>query len=169
MKIIGAPLDFLGLNTYAPLYVRADSGSPAGFSVVPWPESYPRMHMPWLYFGPQIIYWATRLASELWNVKDIYITENGCAAEDKLNASKEVDDTDRLMFLRQYLIAAHRTVSEGLPLRGYFLWSLLDNFEWACGYTKRFGITYVNYETRERIPKLSAKFYREVIARNAVV
>ncbi len=169
MKTIGAPLDFLGLNIYEPHYVRADSTSPAGFAVVPWPESYPRMHMPWLYFGPQAIYWAPRLAKEVWDVKDVYITENGCAADDKLNAAKEVDDTDRLMFVRQYLVAAHRAVSEGWPLRGYFLWSLLDNYEWAEGYTKRFGITYVNYETLERIPKLSAKFYREVIARNAVV
>lgn len=169
MKTIGAPLDFLGLNAYAPVYVRADSNSPAGFSTVPWPESYPRMHMPWLYFGPQVLYWASRLATELWNVKNIYITENGCASEDKLNTSKEVDDTDRLMYVRQHLIAAHRAVAEGWPLRGYFLWSLLDNFEWACGYTKRFGITYVNYDTLERIPKLSSKFYREVIARNAVV
>jgi beta-glucosidase len=169
MKTISTPLDFTGINAYSPVYVRADSARPEGFSTVPWPESYPRMSMPWLYFGPQILYWAVRHASEIWNVKNVYITENGCASDDKLNTSKEVDDTDRLMFVRQYLIAANRAVKEGLPLKGYFLWSLLDNFEWAYGYTKRFGITYVNYETLERIPKLSAKFYREVIARNAVV
>ncbi len=169
MKTIGAPLDFLGINAYSPQIVRADASTPAGFSVVPFADSHPRMHMPWLYFGPQVLYWAPRHAREIWNVNDVYITENGCAADDKLNTAKEVDDTDRLMFLRQYLIAAHRAVAEGWPLKGYFLWSLLDNFEWACGYTKRFGVTYVNYETQERIPKLSAKFYREVIARHAIV
>lgn len=169
MKIIAAPLDFVGANEYAPVCVRADAGSPDGFSVVPWSDSHPRMHMPWLYMGPQVLYWTPRLLQEVWNVKDVYISENGCAADDKLNASKEVDDTDRVMYLRQHLIAAQRAVAEGWPLKGYFLWSLLDNFEWACGFTKRFGIIYVNYETLERIPKLSAKFYREVIARNAVV
>jgi beta-glucosidase len=78
-------------------------------------------------------------------------------------------DTDRVMYLRNYLTAAQRATAEGYPLKGYFLWSLLDNFEWAEGYTKRFGITYVNYETLERIPKLSAIWYRNVIAANRVL
>jgi len=73
------------------------------------------------------------------------------------------------MYLRNHFIAAHRAVSEGWPLKGYFVWSLMDNFEWCWGYTKRFGIVYVNYTTLERTPKLSAKFYREVIAKNAVL
>ena len=73
------------------------------------------------------------------------------------------------MYLRNHFISAHRAVKEGWPLKGYFVWSLMENFEWASGYGKHFGITYVNYETLERTPKLSAKFYREVIARNAVV
>ena len=77
-------------------------------------------------------------------------------------------DLGRMMYLQQHLIQLHRAVAEGYPMKGYFLWSLLDNFEWTSGYTKRFGIHYVNYETLERIPKLSAKFYAEVIKRNAV-
>lgn len=126
------------------------------------------MEMPWLYLGPQIAYWGLRWANEIWGVQDVRITENGCAAEDKLTPDGEVYDTDRVMYLRNHFIAAHRAVSEGYPLKGYFVWSLMDNFEWCWGYTKRFGIVYVNYTTLERIPKLSAKFYREVIARNRV-
>ena len=76
-------------------------------------------------------------------------------------------DTARVMFLQQYLIHAHRCVAEGYPLKGYFLWSLMDNFEWTYGYTKRFGIYYTNYRTLERIPKLSAKYYKQVIANDA--
>jgi beta-glucosidase len=72
------------------------------------------------------------------------------------------------MYLQQHLIHAHRATAEGYPLKGYFLWSLVDNFEWAFGYTKRFGIHYVNFQTQERTPKLSAQFYADVIRRNAV-
>jgi len=168
MAAIGGPLDFVGLNMYAPTYIRA-ADCPSGFAVVPHPESYPRMELPWLYLGPQIAYWGPRWAKEIWDVDDVRITENGCASQDTLTPDNETYDTDRVMYLRNHFIAAHRAVSEGWPLKGYFVWSLMDNFEWCHGYTKRFGIVYVNYTTQERLPKLSAKFYREVIARNAVV
>jgi beta-glucosidase len=79
-----------------------------------------------------------------------------------------VYDTDRIMYLRNYLSQLQRAVSDGVPVKGYFLWSLMDNFEWADGYTNRFGLHYVDYATQRRTPKLSAAFYREVIARNAV-
>ena len=127
------------------------------------------MVMPWLYVGAPITYWAPRWLKEIWGVKAVYVTENGCAALDRLTTDGEVLDTDRVAYLRQHFIAAHRAVSEGWPLKGYFVWSLLDNFEWCFGYTRRFGIVYVNYETQARTPKLSAEFYREVIRRNAVV
>jgi beta-glucosidase len=126
------------------------------------------MHMPWLNIGPAITYWATRIVCELWNVPAVYITENGCAYPDQPKHNGEVLDLGRVMYFQNHFIHAHRAVSEGYPLKGYFVWSLLDNFEWAYGYTKRFGITYVNYETMQRTPKLSAKFYADVIKRNAV-
>jgi beta-glucosidase len=169
MAIIGAPLDFIGLNMYAPRIVKASPDAPHGFEVCTHPESYPRLNMDWLYIGPQITYWGPRHLADIWGVKSVYITENGCACKDKLTMDNEVWDTDRVMYLRSHFISAHRAVSEGYPLRGYFVWSLLDNFEWAFGYTRRFGIVYVNFETLERIPKLSARFYQEVIERNAVV
>lgn len=168
METIGAPLDFVGMNMYAPTYIRASENA-HGFAVVPHPESYPRLHMPWLYVGPQITYWGPRLVKEIWDVNEVYITENGCAAADRPAPDGEIHDTDRVMYLRNHFINAHRCISEGWPLKGYFVWSLLDNFEWAYGYSKRFGIMYVNYRTQERTPKLSAKFYREVIAGNAVM
>jgi beta-glucosidase len=166
MQAIGSPLDFVGLNVYQPDYVRADS-SPAGYSILKKPTSFPRMASPWLYIGPEVIYWAVRTVSDLWKPPAIYITENGCSANDVPDAGR-IDDTDRVMFLRNYLTHLHRAVAGHYPVKGYFLWSLLDNYEWADGYQKRFGIHYVDFATQQRIPKLSAHWYREVIARNAV-
>jgi beta-glucosidase len=167
MAIIGSPLDFVGINVYAPEYVRADN-SPDGYVVETLPSSYPRMASDWLKIGPEVIYWAVRNASEIWNPKGIYITENGTSSDDVVTSEGHIEDTDRVMFLRNYLTHLHRAASEGYPIKGYFLWSLLDNFEWADGYSKRFGLHYVDFKTQKRTPKLSADWYREVIARNAV-
>jgi beta-glucosidase len=122
----------------------------------------------WLTIGPEALYWAPRLAAELWGVKALYITENGTSAADTPDATGAINDLDRVMYLRNYLTQLQRATSEGVPVRGYFLWSLLDNFEWADGYATRFGLIHVEYETQKRTPKLSASFFREVIARNAV-
>lgn len=169
MKIIGAPLDFVGMNLYSPNYVRANPDRECGYERLSLPDGYPRMDSPWLFFGPQIIYWGPRLLKEIWGVNSVYITENGCSCKDRLAAKGDVIDLDRIMYLRNHLIAARRAVSEGWPLHGYFQWSLLDNFEWADGYNRRFGLFYVNYETQERIAKQSAHYYKEVIAQNAAV
>jgi beta-glucosidase len=168
LKIISSPLDFVGINIYTPTYIRAHS-SPLGFAVVPPPKSYPHMASPWLNIGPEALYWGPRHVAKIWNVKEIYITENGCSSSDIPAADGTVYDTDRVMYLRNYLSQLQRATSDGIPVRGYFLWSLMDNFEWADGYTNRFGLHYVDYATQKRTPKLSASFYREVIARNAVV
>ena len=167
MDIIGSPLDFVGLNVYQPEYARADA-SKAGYAVDRRPTSYPHMASPWLFVGPEVMYWAVRSVTELWGPKAIYITENGCSAEDYRDAAGRIEDTDRVMFLRNYLTHLHRAVSENYPVKGYFVWSLMDNFEWVDGYGKRFGIYHVDFETQERHPKRSALWYREVIARNAV-
>jgi beta-glucosidase len=168
LKIISSPLDFTGINIYTPIYVRADS-SPSGFAVVRHPASFPHMPSPWLFVGPEALYWGPRHVAKIWNVKEIYITENGCSSSDVPGPDGTVADTDRVMYLRNYLSQLQRATSEGVPVKGYFLWSLMDNFEWADGYTNRFGVHYVDYETQKRTPKLSATFYREVIARNRVV
>lgn len=167
MQAISSPLDFLGLNVYAPFYVRADD-SPRGYAIVPRQASYPHMASPWIAVGPEVMYWAARHVCDLWHPKAIYITENGCSADDVVTAAGTIEDTDRVMYLRNHLTHLHRATGEGYPVKGYFLWSLLDNFEWADGYSKRFGIHYVDFITQTRTPKLSAEWYRETIAQNAV-
>jgi len=167
MKIIGSPLDFVGLNVYNPSWIRA-ANNDAGYEAVNPPASYPHMYSPWLQIGPEGLYWSPKLVTKLWNPKEIYITENGCSSSDVLTPEGEVWDTDRVMFFRNYLTQLHRAVSEGVPVKGYFLWSLLDNYEWADGYSKRFGIHYVDFTTQKRTPKLSATFYKQVIARNGL-
>jgi beta-glucosidase len=168
MKAIGSPVDFFGLNVYAPSYVRADD-SPKGYAIVPRQTSYPHMASPWIAVGPEVLYWAVRNVCELWHPGEIYITENGCSADDVVTADGRIEDTDRVMYLRNHLTHLRRATAEGFPVKGYFLWSLLDNFEWADGYSKRFGIHYVDFKTEKRTAKLSAEWYREAIRRNAVV
>ena len=167
LKTISTPLDFLGINVYTASYVMA-ADTERGYKTVPKPASYPHMASEWLSVGPEALYWAPKLAAKVWGVKEIYITENGCSSEDVLTPAGEVLDSDRVMYLRNYMTQLHRAVSEGVPVKGYFLWSLLDNYEWADGYAKRFGITYVDFKTQKRTPKMSAKFYKETIRRNAI-
>jgi beta-glucosidase len=168
LKIISSPNDFVGLNIYAPqFYVVAADGTP-GFKVLPFPASFPHMNSEWLRIGPEAIYWAPRLAAKIWNIDTIYISENGTSSSDHLAKDGKVYDLDRIMYLRNYLTQLQRATSEGVPVRGYFLWSLMDNFEWTFGFEQRFGLYHVDFETQRRIPKLSASFYRDVIARNAI-
>jgi beta-glucosidase len=169
LAIISSPVDFVGLNVYMPnqYVVAGESGN--DFALLPFAATFPHMDSSWLRIGPEAMYWAPRHVAKLWNVKSIYITENGTSAADQVNADGKVYDVDRIMYLRNYLTHLNRATSEGLPVRGYFLWSLMDNFEWADGYDKRFGLYRVDFQTQRRTPKLSASFYREVIRRNAVV
>ena len=168
LAIISTPMDFVGINVYQPTYIRA-AASPSGYAVVRNPPTFPRMLSDWLTIGPEGLYWAPKLAADLWKVKEIYITENGCSCADQIAPDGRIYDTDRVMFLRAYLTQLQRAVAEGVPVKGYFLWSLLDNFEWAVGYEQRFGITYVDIATQKRTPKLSAAFYRAVVSSGSVV
>jgi beta-glucosidase len=167
LKAISSPLDFVALNIYTPEWARADD-SPRGYATIPHLPSSPHMASPWLIVGPEVAYWGIRQVSELWAPKVLYVSENGASADDPV-VNGRIDDADRVMYLRNYISQFHRAVAEGYPLKGYFLWSLMDNFEWADGYSKRFGIHYVDFKTQQRIPKLSAAWYKQVIARNAVV
>jgi beta-glucosidase len=169
MNAIGTPVDFVGINVYAPgSYVSASDAAP-GFVSVPFPAKHPTMNSSWLKIGPEALYWGPRNVAKVWNATDIYITENGCSATDVPAGDGLVYDTDRIMFLRSYLTQLQRATSEGVPVRGYFHWSLMDNFEWADGFGTRFGLLYVDYTTQQRTPKLSASFYREVAARNRLM
>ncbi len=98
----------------------------------------------------------------------LYVTENGMAAEDYVDPEGEVDDYERIAYLRDHIDAAGRAIDAGVDLRGYFCWSFLDNFEWAEGYQKRFGLVYIDYGTQRRIPKASAAYYASVIRGNGL-
>ena len=170
LKTIAQPLDALGFNVYTGSYVRAADNA-KGFEVLPLPKGYPQMHMPWLHFMPESLYWGVRLVSEALGKKDlpIYISENGCASDDELTPAGEVIDTQRILYTRAYLRMAQRAIAEGYPLMGYFHWSFMDNFEWSWGYLRRFGLIHVDYKTQRRTPKLSYRWYKEVIRENRVV
>jgi beta-glucosidase len=165
LRVIASPLDFVGINVYSPRYVRATAAAP-GFEVIPFAKSHPRMASSWQFFGPEALYWAPRHLQKIWKVKEIYVSENGCGADDAPAGDGIVYDSDRIMFLRSYLEMLQRATAEGVPVRGYFLWSLFDNFEWTDGYSTRFGLIHVDYATQKRTPKLSAAYYSDVIRRN---
>jgi beta-glucosidase len=178
-KIIGAPVDLLGVNYYAPTYVAARPGAAGGGGAYPGTEGIeflppvgPLTDMGWMIEPAGLTTLLTRLARDYPRVP-LIVTENGAAFEDKLdqddaNANGRVCDTDRIAYLDGHLRAAHEAIANGVDLRGYLVWSLLDNFEWAEGYRKRFGIVYVDYRTQLRVPKDSARWYREVIRRNGL-
>jgi beta-glucosidase len=167
LRTIASPLDFIGLNVYTPTYVSA-AAVPSGFEVLPFSKSHPRTASRWQYVGPESLYWAPRHLQKIWNVKEIYISENGCSTIDEVAPDGTIQDSDRIMFLRSYLTMLKRAIAEGVPVRGYFHWSLFDNFEWSYGYATRFGLIRVDYATLKRTPKLSAAFFSEVVRRNAV-
>jgi beta-glucosidase len=173
LKVISSPVDFVGTNIYTAHYVvRASDGAP-GYTAIPFQPTHPKAALPGLDFAvhmnPESMYWQPRILQKLWNIKEIYITENGVPFTHTPAADGIDYDTDRIMWLRCYLAQLQRAASEGVPVRGYFHWTLVDNFEWAAGYGPRYGLYAVDLATQKRTPKLSATWYKEVIARNAVV
>jgi beta-glucosidase len=165
MATIKAPVDFLGINYYSRAILKAGpDGKAVGADVVPKEEL---TEMGWEVYPQGLPDLLVRVSRE-YGPKEIYITENGIALPDEADAEDRVDDLRRVEFLRDHLLAAHRATESGVPLKGYFHWSLMDNFEWGHGYTKRFGLFRVNFETCERVPKTSARWYRNTIAANAV-
>lgn len=168
LKTIAQPLDALGFNCYTGNYVAS---AESGYEVIPSFDGYPKMNMPWLNVVPESIYWGVRMLSEALGARSlrVFVSENGCADGTAADADGHVNDIDRVMYLRAYLRNVKRAHAEGYPIVGYFPWSLIDNFEWACGYEKRFGLTHVDFNTQTRTPKLSYHWYREVIRSGRVV
>jgi beta-glucosidase len=167
MEQIGQPTDFLGLNIYAGNFVRAGANNLP--EVLPFPRGYPEGGLHWLKITPQSMYWGVRLAAEVFGVKSFYMTESGATFDDDIISTGEVIDLHRREYLRSHLIEVYRAISDGYDVRGYFLWSFIDNFEWAEGYEKRFGIVHVAFGTQKRTPKLSSHWYAEVIRHNRIV
>ncbi|MEU7016416.1 GH1 family beta-glucosidase [Streptomyces sp. NPDC046385] len=173
LDAIAAPIDALGVNYYSPAVVAA--GTSAAPS--PWPGAAghvrfvplpgPRTAMDWPVDADGLYELLVRLRDELPHVP-LLITENGAAYDDYADPEGGVHDPERVAYLAAHLAAARRALADGVDLRGYFLWSLLDNFEWAHGYGRRFGIVHVDFPTGRRTPKDSFRWYGEVIARNGL-
>ena len=164
MEAIRQPLDFLGLNNYS-RDVASHDRLPG--SEPPAADHVERTEMGWEVY-PEGMYDMLMRVTREYPFKALYITENGAAYHDQVGPGGTVDDPKRVSFLGRYLTQAARAIGDGAPLKGYFVWSLMDNFEWAHGYGKRFGLVYVDYKTQARIPKTSARWYSQVIADNAL-
>ncbi|MBC7556214.1 MAG: beta-glucosidase [Chryseobacterium sp.] len=169
LKIISTPLDFVGLNVYNPTHLIEAADNELGYKVIPFAKSFPTTTSKWELIAPEALYWAAKHVKQIWNVKEMYITENGSSSTDERTADNKIYDTDRISFIRNYLTQLQRATSEGVPVKGYFYWSLMDNFEWTSGYNITFGLYNVDFKTQKRYPKLSAEYYKEVATNNKVM
>jgi beta-glucosidase len=162
LKIISEPLDFLGQNIYNGMEIRA--GGPQGAEIVPRKDGYDFTAAKWPV-TPQSLYWGPRFLWERYK-KPLYITENGLSCADVVSLDGKVHDPARIDFLHRYLRCLKKAAEEGVDIRGYFHWCVTDNFEWAKGYTDRFGMVYCDYQTQRRIIKDSGYWYRDLIQNN---
>jgi beta-glucosidase len=175
--VIREPIDFLGVNYYAPQYVgvRAADGelrrgeSPAGDGFVSvQPDGLPITSMNWLVEPSSFHELLTRVVAPVTGGLPVYITENGSAWHDYVTPDATIEDEERQAYLRGHLAAVHQAIADGVNVRGYFAWSLMDNFEWAEGYAKRFGLVFVDFGTQKRILKRSGELYARVARANAL-
>ncbi|MGC0334512.1 beta-glucosidase [Streptomyces sp. SAI-170] len=173
LETASAPIDSLGINYYSPAVVAAGTSE----SPSPWagaeqhvrflPAPGPRTAMDWPVDADGLHELLLRLRDDLPDTP-LLVTENGAAYDDYADPSGEVKDPERVAYLHAHLAAVHRAIEDGADVRGYFLWSLLDNFEWAYGYSKRFGIVHVDFASQRRTLKSSARWYAAAVAHNAV-
>ncbi|MFO7583513.1 MAG: GH1 family beta-glucosidase [Anaerolineales bacterium] len=160
MALISQKLDFMGVNYYSRQVVNT-----SGERI--YPEDAEYTEMKWEVHAPAFYRLLTRISRE-YRLPPLYITENGASFKDEVGADGKVHDPRRQAYLREHFIQVHKAMQDGVDMRGYFVWSLMDNFEWGHGYSKRFGIIHVDYETLKRTPKDSARWYAGVIRENAV-
>ncbi len=163
MDIIGTPFDFLGLNYYWEDLVQADDSAPMKFSTVK--TERPKTAMGW-DIVPEGLYNQLKWVYETYGISYLYVTENGAAFEDVVLHDGKIHDKNRTAYLEGHLGAIAKAINDGIPVKGYFLWSFIDNFEWSFGYTKRFGIVRCDYDTQKRSIKDSGYWYRDLIAAN---
>ena len=167
MKLIGQKLDFIGLNYYNDFYVKADEHVwPLGFKIEN-PKHIPINDRNWPVTEQGFTNMLLRMKNE-YGIETIYITENGTSSHDVVSMEGRVEDGPRKDYLHRHLLALWEAVSQGVNVKGYFQWSLYDNFEWSFGYESRFGIVFVDFHTQERIIKESGRWYSGVIRDNAV-
>ena len=166
LEIIASPIDFLGVNYYERHVVRADpDDAELGAAILP-PEG--SLTSGRIGIDPEGLRELLVRVSHDYTSIPLYVTESGAAFDDYLNPEGVVTDVERIAYLDQHFRAAHEAIQRGANLRGYIVWSLMDNFEWADGYSKRFGLVYVEYGSQRRVPKQSAYWFQEVIARNGL-
>lgn len=165
LELISQPLDFYGQNMYNAVPVRADeNGNPVRVDRYP---GFPKTAIQWPV-TPEVLYWAPKFLYERYQ-KPFYVTENGMSSHDWVSLDGKVHDASRVDFMHRYLRELKKAAADGTDIRGYFAWSLMDNFEWAYGYSERFGMVYVDYETQKRTVKDSGFFYKDVIASNGEI
>ena len=165
MRDIRQPVDFYGLNIYVGSCVRAGKGAVPQPVVPPVGHALTAFRWP---VTPGALYWGPRFLQERYG-KPMYITENGLSNVDWMALDGQVHDPQRIDFLQRHLRELRQACSDGVDVRGYFQWSIMDNFEWAEGYKERFGLVYVDYPTQRRIPKDSAYWYKRVIESNGTI
>jgi beta-glucosidase len=161
LELAAAPTDFAGINHYQRVVAWHDE-SATPFGVGETAAEPASTSFGWSVIPDSLFAVLTRVTREFTSLP-LYVTENGASFDDYVDPNGNVMDTERVEYFAGYLDAAGRAISAGVDLRGYYAWSFLDNFEWAEGYSKRFGLVYVDYRTQERIPKLSAVWYRQLI------
>lgn len=159
MELISQPLDFYGMNVYYSSADRPEEGYPENM----W-QGRAQTGMDWVV-SPEVMYWSPRFLYERYGLP-IMITENGMAGMDWVHLDGKVHDSHRIDFTHRYLLEYKRAAEDGIPLKGYMHWSVMDNFEWAYGFNKRFGLIYVDYQTQKRTIKDSGYWYKEVIETN---
>jgi beta-glucosidase len=157
------PLDYLGLNIYKAEYVRR--GANGESEELPTPPGYPRSGVDWQPITPACMYWGPRYFHERYRLP-IAITESGLSTRDQVFLDGKVHDPQRIDYMHRVLLELSRAIQQGVPVTSYYVWSLLDNFEWAEGYKQRFGLVYVDFQNQKRVPKDSFDWYRQVIATN---
>ena len=162
MDRIRRPIDWFGVNHYSPIYARADTTSRLGFAWSDAPAHVPRSPIGW-QIDPEGFRDTLLDTCDRYRLP-VYVTENGAGAEETGDATGAVNDVERIDYLSRYIDALEEAVTLGADVRGYFVWSLLDNFEWGAGYANRFGLVRVEYPTQHRIPKASARWYKATIA-----
>jgi beta-glucosidase len=166
LEHIMAPVDFLGVNYYTRAICRSDAVSEEENLPQTLFQNAELTEMDWEVYPEGLYKVLCRLYSD-YDIKAIFITENGAAYHDQL-VDGQVEDNARIFYIKRHLQMIHKALQAGVPVKGYFVWSLMDNFEWDHGFSKRFGIIYVDYQTQQRVPKASAKWYSRVISQNAV-
>lgn len=166
MEIIASPIDFLGVNYYERHVIRADANNAEPGAVTLPPEG--PLTAGRIGIDPDGLRELLVRVSHEYTSIPLYVTESGAAFDDYLNPEGVVTDVERIAYLDQHFRAAHQAIQRGANLRGYIVWSLMDNFEWADGYNKRFGLVYVEYGSQRRVSKQSAYWFRDVIARNGL-